>query len=253
IEILEGRPEAARARLLPLLDRPGLRECDVTVLLPVLAWSQVELGRLERATAIIEEALARARPEGMRPVLVEALRVQALIALRRGQWDAATCSLEEGLALARSMPYPYAEARLLQVYGELQAQLGDPNAARERLEAALARFTRLGAQRDRTDVLQAIGRLSQNDVLARFETTVSDRQWAQVQALLPPPARTGRRRADDRRTLEAILYVQRTGCAWTALPVVFGDEATAHRRLRQWQAAGLWELIAAILQRSPAT
>jgi transposase len=63
-----------------------------------------------------------------------------------------------------------------------------------------------------------------------------------VQAVLPS-ARTGRHRADDRRTLEAILYQQRTGSAWAALPAAFGDEATAHRRLRQWQGAGLWERI----------
>ena len=54
-------------------------------------------------------------------------------------------------------------------------------------------------------------------------------------------------RADDRRTLEAILYVRRSGCAWTALPAELGDGATAHRRWRQWQAAGLWARIEAIL------
>jgi tetratricopeptide (TPR) repeat protein len=37
IDIQEGRAQAARTRLLPLLDRPGLEECDVTELLPVLA------------------------------------------------------------------------------------------------------------------------------------------------------------------------------------------------------------------------
>jgi transposase len=76
---------------------------------------------------------------------------------------------------------------------------------------------------------------------------VSDAQWAQVQALLPPLARIGRRRADDRRTLEAILYERRTGCAWADLPAELGDEATAHRRWQEWQAAGPWEQIAAIL------
>ena len=41
--------------------------------------------------------------------------------------------------------------------------------------------------------------------------------------------------------------------AWAALPAAFGDEATAHRRLQQWQAAGLWERIAALVQPLPAT
>lgn len=69
--------------------------------------------------------------------------------------------------------------------------------------------------------------------------------------MLSRPLGTGRRRADDRRTPEAILYQRRTGCAWAALPAAFGDEATVHRRLRQWQAAGLWERILALVQTPP--
>jgi transposase len=48
--------------------------------------------------------------------------------------------------------------------------------------------------------------------------------------------------------LEAILYRERTGCTWSKLPAELGDDATAHRRLWQCQAAGLWERIAAIAQ-----
>jgi transposase len=82
---------------------------------------------------------------------------------------------------------------------------------------------------------------------------LTDGQWAQIAALLPPRGQgRGRPRADDRRTVEAILYVQRSGCAWAGLPAALGDEATAHRRLRQWQAAGLWEQITAIAQTAPA-
>ncbi len=123
-EILQGRPEAARARLAALLDRPGMQECDVTLLLPVLAWAQLDLGQVDEAAHTVQQALQRARPEGMRPTLVEALRVQALIALRRGHVDTAITSLEEGLALARAMPYPDAEARLLQVAARLRAPRG---------------------------------------------------------------------------------------------------------------------------------
>ena len=96
LDILEGRPEAARARLVPLLDRPGLEECDVTTLLPVLAWAQLELGQVDEAAENVEQALRRARPEEMRLVLVEALRVRALIALRRERWDEAARSLDGG-------------------------------------------------------------------------------------------------------------------------------------------------------------
>jgi hypothetical protein len=46
----------------------------------------------------------------------------------------------------------------------------------------------------------------------------TDAQWAILLPLLPPRNRICRLRADDRRTLNAILYVLRTGCAWLDLP-----------------------------------
>jgi tetratricopeptide (TPR) repeat protein len=127
------------------------------MLLPVLAWAHLELGQVDQATDALRQALARARREDMRLVLMEALRVRALIAIRQQRWAEAERSLEEGLALARSMPYPYAQARLLHVYGCLHSQKGEPEAARERLEVALALFRRLGA---RTDVALAEQALS---------------------------------------------------------------------------------------------
>jgi tetratricopeptide (TPR) repeat protein len=159
LDLLQGQAEAARARLEPLLDRPGLEEFDVTEFLPELAWAYLELGHLDQAEHTVEQALRRARAEQLRLILVDALRVQALIALRQERWDEAIVALEEGLALARDMPYPHAEARLLHVYGEMHVQKGERGPARERLEAALAIFQRLGARKDAERVAQAIGDL----------------------------------------------------------------------------------------------
>jgi hypothetical protein len=100
----------------------------------------------------------------MRPVLVEALRVQALVALRRERWAEAARNLEEGLDLARGMPYPYAEARLLHLAGVLHTQTGEPDVARERWEAALAGFTRLGALADVARTAQALRTLTETPV-----------------------------------------------------------------------------------------
>jgi tetratricopeptide (TPR) repeat protein len=148
LAVLQGRPEVAVARLVPLLDRPGLEEFDVTYFLPVLAWAHLELGDLAQAEHTIEQALRRMRAEQLRLMLVDALRVQALILLRRRHWDEAAHALQEGLALARAMPDPYAEARLLQVHGQLHAEQDEPERAQERLAAALAIFRRLGARKD---------------------------------------------------------------------------------------------------------
>jgi transposase len=68
----------------------------------------------------------------------------------------------------------------------------------------------------------------------------TDGQWAVIQPLLPPRARTGRPRADDRKTLEGILYVLRSGCRWQDLPRRYGAATTVWRRLRTWQEDGTW-------------
>lgn len=72
---------------------------------------------------------------------------------------------------------------------------------------------------------------------------LTDRQWAFIQPLLPSPARTGRPRADDRRTIEGILYILITGCRWQDLPSEYGAPTTAWRRLKRWGEEGIWERI----------
>ena len=148
LALAQGRPDAARQHLEPLLDRPGLEEFAVTYFLPILAWAHLEAGDLSKAEQTIGQALRRIRAENLNLVLVEALHVQAMILIRQGMDREAEASLREGLTLATAMPYPYAEGRLLHVYGVLHAQQKKPEAARKRLDAALAIFQRLGARKD---------------------------------------------------------------------------------------------------------
>jgi tetratricopeptide (TPR) repeat protein/transcriptional regulator with XRE-family HTH domain len=149
LDLLAGRPAAAKARLTPLLDRPGLKESQVARLLPRLAWAHIELGSVDNAVAYVTEAVTRARAQGRRLFLVDSLLVQARVDIRRRQWEEVESAVREALILARGMPYPYGEGRLLHVYGEMHIQKGDPAPARKRLEEALAIFQRLGARTDR--------------------------------------------------------------------------------------------------------
>jgi transposase len=71
----------------------------------------------------------------------------------------------------------------------------------------------------------------------RFQE-LSDKQWEFVSELLPPPTRTGRPRADDRVTINGILYVLTTGCRWMDMPARYGSDSTVHRRLQLWQRNG---------------
>ena len=86
------------------------------------------------------------------------------------------------------------------------------------------------------------------DVVKRREATalavtLTDAQWEAIRPLLPAPARTGRPRAQDRRTLEGILYVLRNGCRWHDLPAQYGDPVTCWRRFVRWEATGVWERV----------
>lgn len=156
-DLLEGRPQAALARLRPLLDRAGLEERMVTnYVLPVLAWAYLDLDGIEQAGQTIAEAIRRQRAGRYRFGLAAALRVQAQVALHQGDRPAAEQALEEGLALVRAMPYPHSEGRLLEVYSRLHLASGEVGAARERLEAALAVFRRLGALKDSERIAQLL-------------------------------------------------------------------------------------------------
>jgi transposase len=79
---------------------------------------------------------------------------------------------------------------------------------------------------------------------------VSDKLWDVVQSMLPPPKKRrflypGRKRLDDRKVLAGILFVLRTGIPWEFLPQEMGcgSGMTCWRRLREWQQAGVWELL----------
>ncbi len=75
-----------------------------------------------------------------------------------------------------------------------------------------------------------------------------DDLWAEIAPLLPPePPKPngGRPRLPDRAALTGILFVLRTGIPWEYLPreLGCGSGMTCWRRLRDWQAAGVWDAL----------
>lgn len=74
-------------------------------------------------------------------------------------------------------------------------------------------------------------------------TELKERQWNKIKRYLPEHERTGRPRADDRKTLNGILFVLRSGCQWYLMPEKYGSYKTCHRRLKEWQHSGYWENI----------
>jgi transposase len=81
---------------------------------------------------------------------------------------------------------------------------------------------------------------------------VPDELWTIVEPLLPPhPPRPkgGRKPVEDRACFAGILFVLKTGLAWEDLPAEMncGCGMTCWRRLRDWDAAGVWRRLHEVL------
>ena len=79
------------------------------------------------------------------------------------------------------------------------------------------------------------------------DTDLTDRQWALTESLWPREQRLGRPRVDDRRPINGLLWVLRTGARWKDLPPEYGSPVTCWRRLKPWQERGVWTRILRVL------
>jgi putative transposase len=83
---------------------------------------------------------------------------------------------------------------------------------------------------------------------SRYASDVTDREWAVVVPLMPPPRRLGRPRSTDMRDiLNAILYVLATGCQWRAIPKDCPPRSTVQGYFYRWRDDGTWQAINAAL------
>ena len=73
----------------------------------------------------------------------------------------------------------------------------------------------------------------------RFDLT--DEEWALLEPLMPKSRKSAR--ADDRRIMNAIFYVLRTGMPWRDLPERYGPYTTAYNRFNRWARRGIWKKI----------
>jgi tetratricopeptide (TPR) repeat protein len=143
-ELLAGQPAVANARLVPWFSGDPMQERTRLELIVLRAWAAVELGVEADADALVADAVGGARACQMHLILPDALRVQALWAMRQRRWEEAERALEEAVRLSHAMPYPYAEAKALYVFGQLWTTRGEPAQACECFTEALAICHRLG-------------------------------------------------------------------------------------------------------------
>ena len=78
----------------------------------------------------------------------------------------------------------------------------------------------------------------------RYELT--DNEWSAIKPMLPNKPR-GVPRVNDRRVLNGIFWVLRSGAPWRDLPDNFGPYTTCYNRFVRWRRAGVWAKIMSAL------
>ncbi|MGH7068696.1 MAG: transposase, partial [Acetobacteraceae bacterium] len=78
----------------------------------------------------------------------------------------------------------------------------------------------------------------------RYASDLTDAEWAQIEAFLPPAKKLGRPRTTTlREVVNALLYLLTAGCQWRLLPKEFPPFSTVQRFFYRWRDQGLWQTI----------
>jgi transposase len=88
-------------------------------------------------------------------------------------------------------------------------------------------------------------------VLIRYPSDLSDEEWAVIEPILNElyPYTTGRHRKSDlREILNAIFYLNKTGCPWRYLPKDFPPYTLVNYYYNKWTHSGLLEQLNAALR-----
>jgi transposase len=75
-------------------------------------------------------------------------------------------------------------------------------------------------------------------IMARYDLT--DFEWRVIEPLLTMKPR-GVPRVDDRRVLNGIFWILRSGSPWRDLPERYGPYTTVYNRFNRWRKAGIWD------------
>jgi len=83
----------------------------------------------------------------------------------------------------------------------------------------------------------------------RYQSDLTDKQWALIQPLIPSEKEGGRPRTTNiREVMNASFNLLRTGCQWDYLPKCFPPKSTVYEYFSYWRDAGLLEEMVRVLR-----
>ena len=83
----------------------------------------------------------------------------------------------------------------------------------------------------------------------RHRHAITDADWDRIKDLLPGrPGQSGWLAADNRRFIDAVLWIAKTGAPWRDLPERLGRWNSVWRRFDRWARKGTWVRVFEALQ-----
>ena len=86
-----------------------------------------------------------------------------------------------------------------------------------------------------------------------YPSDLTDPQYNLIEEYLPKPksgdGKPGRPASNLRSVINAILYVNKTGCQWRMISKEYGHWNTIYNYFRIWRKDGVWENIMSFLNR----
>jgi len=81
---------------------------------------------------------------------------------------------------------------------------------------------------------------------------ITNEVWAILEPHLPGRKGSwGGVAEDNRRFINGVFWILRTGAPWRDLPPTYGDWSNTHRRFIRWRNKGVWEKLLEILLQRP--
>jgi len=81
---------------------------------------------------------------------------------------------------------------------------------------------------------------------------ITDKQWALIEPHLPgQKGQWGGIAHDNRKFINGVFWILRTGAPWRDLPADYGKWKTVHERFRRWRNNGIWESLLEIFVVDP--
>lgn len=83
----------------------------------------------------------------------------------------------------------------------------------------------------------------------RHRHAITDEHWERIKGFLPgQPGDPGVTAKDNRRFVDAVLWIAKTGAQWRDLPERFGHWNSVWHRFDRWARKGVWQRVFEALQ-----